>query len=181
MESAFFASCEDCVIGKRMEDINNIADYFIWFANEQEDLITPWRLQSLCYFAEVLFIAQRNQLLTGEYLDGDMDGSSSKKLKERFRKFKNNPVNHKFVILGEGDYVKPEISEEIESHLKKVIRTCWGYGPFELHCMIVEENPWRLAYDEAMESYKRQVDQDSIRDFYVNYIERHKMKEFYDI
>ena len=100
-----------------MEDIDNIADYFIWFSNEHGDLLTHLKLQKLCYFAEVFFIAHKNQPLTGEHFEAWIHEPVSKKLWDRLKKYGINPVNKEISPLyesGEEEYarVKPKISED---------------------------------------------------------------------
>lgn len=171
-----------------MKVIDDIANYFVWFANEHGDLITHLKVQKLCYFAEVFYVAHKGQSLTGEPFEAWVHGPVSKTLWERLKKYQHRPINEEVSLLSEYDtgectYVKPDVPEEIEAHLEKVIAICWGVSAWELECLSHEHVPWKNARKDLKpyEHCDRQIMQDDIREFYTEYVKENSMEEFYPI
>lgn len=170
-----------------LEDIHNIANYFIWFASEHGDLLNHLKLQQLCFLAEAFHIVHKNKPLTGGTFEAWPSGAFSKKLWERFKKYSYKPVNTDIPPIcgsGEnGDYVypKPKISKKVESHLRKIIHNCWGLSSWALQYAIHEHDPWRDARKgyAPLEHCDKEIDKNDIKEFYTYYVKKHKMEEFY--
>ena len=58
---------------------------------------------------------------------------------------------------------------------------CWGLSAWELECATHEHDPWRNARKdhEPFEHCDEQIDQNDIKEFYAEYVKKHKMEEFY--
>ena len=145
-----------------MENIDNIADYFIWFANEHGDLITHLKLQKLCYFAEAFYLAKNKKPLTGESFEAWAHGPVSRTLWKRLKKYKHHPVNDEVLPAKEEDYCdidnmedddcedlicyyQPDLDEPIKEHLQSIIDRFWGKSAWELECETHDHEPWQKA------------------------------------
>lgn len=160
----------------KLENIDNIADYFIWFANEHGDLITHLKLQHLCYFAEAFHLAAYDEPLTGEPFEAWAHGGISRKILNRFKKFKHMPINSECADFIEPSdpnaleqhYKEPALNESIKKHLHTIINRFWGKSAWELEYIIHSHMPWIKARGNL-----------DILDLCVEVIDPKDMTEFY--
>lgn len=157
-----------------MEDINKIADYFIWFANEHGDPLTHLQLQKLCYFAEAFYLAYNDEPLTGEPFMAYIHGPVSKKLWDRLKKYDHRPVNNEILPIAEtGDkfdhcYEKPELPDDVRTHLDLMIKHFWSIRTYGIECLALEHLPWKIARGNylPLDHCETVIDPKDMRDFY---------------
>lgn len=157
-----------------MEDINKIADYFIWFSNEHGDPLTHLQLQKLCYFAEAFYLAYNDEPLTGEPFMAYIHGPVSKKLWDRLEKYETRDLCKEMSpLIGTGDefdfhYKKPELQDDVQTHLDLMIKHFWDIRTHEIECLVLEHLPWKIARGDSwpLDHCETVIDPKDMRDFY---------------
>ena len=170
-----------------MEDVNRIADYFIWFADEHGDLITHLKLQKLCFFAEAFYLATKEKPLTGEPFEAWAHGPVSRTLWQRFKEYKNKPLNAEDdpidddigAIELEYHYEEPELLESSKKYLQDVIACFWGKSAWELEYITHTHMPWKKARGnlDILEPCDRVIKEKDIIKFYKEYIDNASLQK----
>ena len=170
------ASKEGAPISNRTKtSISEIADYFLWFANCHNDLVTNLQIQKLCYLTEGYYLGLYGTELTEEQFQAWKHGPVSPTLWERFKKYAFNPINEELPRLNpkeedpfEFRYKKPKISREAEYILKLIIKNFWGETAWELECLTLGHLPWQEARKgkKPIEHCTRAIDKQSMKNFY---------------
>ena len=166
---------------KKLESIDNVADYFIWFANEHGDLITHLKLQKLCFFAEAFYLASKEEPLTGEPFEAWAHGPVSRSVWNRFKDFRNMPLNVEKSDLSDSTdtnkleyhYEEPFLLEKTKRHLKDIIDCFWGKSAWELEYITHTHLPWKKARGDldTLAPCDRIIDPKDVTEFYKKYIE----------
>jgi uncharacterized phage-associated protein len=140
---------------------NGVADYFLWFAREHGDLVTPLKLQKLMFYADAWHMVMHGEELIDEPFEAWVHGPVHRDTYVRFSAHKWNPIP--------GDAEKPVMAERIEKFLNDVYRVFGGFSAYELEQMTHQEAPWKaargdLALDAACNA---PIDKSLTRAFYT--------------
>lgn len=144
-----------------MISANTVADFFLSFAHEHGDYITPLKLQKLVYYADAWHLVNFDEALVDEDFEAWIHGPVVRSLYTRFKDYRWNP------ILCE--VTKPQLPSEIEEHLHETYEAFGGFSGFELERMTHEEKPWidaRKGY-EPDDSCGVIINKQTMRDFYT--------------
>ena len=114
--------------------IDDVADYFIWSAQEKEAMITHLYVQKLCYLAEAFYLVIEGVPLTAELFQAWEYGPVSYTLWKRFKNSKGKDLRGKVKK-------KPDISENVKEHLETVIYQFCKKNPWEL-AELTHDTPW---------------------------------------
>lgn len=116
---------------------NAVADYFIRFSHEVGDPITNLKLQKLVYYAQAWHLALKGERLIATRFEAWVHGPVCVPLYQRFRRYSWNPI---------GESVeKPELSAEVEKHLREVMEVYGGMSAWDLERLTHAEEPWQKA------------------------------------
>lgn len=134
------------------KSIQDVANYFLWFANEHNDLITHLKLQKLCFFAEAFYLAKHGKGIVGAPFQAWKHGPVNVDIWERFKKYSFKPINDEYPRLNPEEedpfsfqYEKPTFSKQEEFILKEVIRNFWNKTAWDLECLTHKHLPWQSA------------------------------------
>jgi uncharacterized phage-associated protein len=114
----------------------DIADYFIWLANDTGSFISNLKLQKLVYYAQAWHLALHHQPLFDEDFEAWIHGPVIPALYQEHKSFGWQP------ILKEASPKVPRKIFEFLDEVAKVYFPCDGY---ELEEMTHIEKPWNLA------------------------------------
>ena len=114
----------------------NIADYFIWLANETGSFISNLKLQKLVYYAQAWHLALHGTPLFQEDFQAWVHGPVIPELYQKYKDFGWQP------ILKEAN---PELPEDIRKFLDEVAQEYFACDAYELERMTHVEAPWTQA------------------------------------
>ncbi|MEH1806384.1 Panacea domain-containing protein [Nostoc sp.] len=148
----------------------NVADYFIWLANETGSFISNLKLQKLVYYAQAWHLALNDTPLFPEDFQAWIHGPVIPALYQKYRLFGWQPIL---------EDVNPELPQEVQEFLDEVAQEYFACDGYELEQMTHAETPWNLGrgnlpLDEASneviqkqwmkEYYGSRVDEKNITD-----------------
>jgi uncharacterized phage-associated protein len=114
----------------------NVADYFIWLANETGSFISNLKLQKLVYYAQAWHLALHNTPLFPEDFQAWIHGPVIPALYQKYKLFGWQP------ILKD---VKPDLPEDVQAFLDEVAQAYFACDAYELEQMTHAESPWNWA------------------------------------
>jgi uncharacterized phage-associated protein len=114
----------------------DIADYFIWLANETGSFISNLKLQKLVYYAQAWHIALYESPLFAEDFQAWVHGPVIPSLYQKYKTFGWQP------ILEDAD---PRLPEDVLRFLDEVAEEYFACDAYELEQMTHAEDPWDRA------------------------------------
>lgn len=114
----------------------NVADYFIWLANETGSFISNLKLQKLVYYAQAWYLALHGNPLFQEDFEAWVHGPVIPTLYQKYKGFGWQPIL---------EDAKPELPEEIREFLDEVAKEYFVCDAYELEQMTHTEAPWNKA------------------------------------
>jgi uncharacterized phage-associated protein len=137
----------------------DIADYFIWIANETGSFISNLKLQKLVYYAQAWHIALYNNPLFEEDFEAWVHGPVVPSLYQKYKSFGWQPIS---------EDVAPGLPNDVLQFLDEVAEEYFACDAYELEQMTHAEDPWNWARgDLAPDEPSNEV------------IKKEWMKEFY--
>ncbi|MBW4650748.1 MAG: DUF4065 domain-containing protein [Kastovskya adunca ATA6-11-RM4] len=137
----------------------DIANYFIWIANETGSFISNLKLQKLVYYAQAWHIALHNNPLFEEDFEAWVHGPVIPSLYQKYKSFGWQPIS---------EDVAPELPNDVFQFLDEVAEEYFACDAYELEQMTHAEDPWNCARgDLAPDEPSNEV------------IKKKWMKEFY--
>lgn len=116
----------------------DVARYLIALAGgeEEQELLTPMRLQKLLYYSQGWSLALRNAPLFSDRIEAWAHGPVVDAVYQQFKNVGGGtiPTDH-----GSDDH----LTEEEKSHIQSVWKTYRGYSAIALSDMTHDEPPWR--------------------------------------
>jgi len=139
---------------------SEIADYFIYVANETGSYLSNLKLQKLLYYAQAWHLALYDVPLFEEDFEAWIHGPVIPSLYEQYQTFEWRPLLK--------EVQKPQFSEELQSFLEEVTDEYFILDALELEMMTHREAPWieargNIHKDEP--SYTI-ISQQSMKDYY---------------
>ncbi|MBP0030303.1 Panacea domain-containing protein [Roseofilum sp. Guam] len=114
----------------------DIADYFIWLANETGSFISNLTLQKLVYYAQAWHLALYDEPLFAEDFEAWIHGPVIPSLYQEYKSFGWRP------ILKDAN---PELPENIVQFLDELAQEYFACNGYELEQMTHFEDPWNWA------------------------------------
>lgn len=114
----------------------DIANYFIWLANETGSFLSNLKLQKLVYYAQAWHLALFEKPLFEDDFEAWIHGPAIPKLYQKYKKFGWHPIDEE---------VKPELSPDIVNFLDEVANEYFACDTYELEKMTHIEAPWQQA------------------------------------
>ena len=126
-----------------MITVFDVANYFLFLVDpDTEDCVTNLKLQKLCYYAQGLWLAQRNIRMFDNDLEAWLHGPVVRDLYVELKQNGNNPVPYP---IGEKCISLKKFSEEERQILDNVHLDYGQYSAWMLRNMTHEETPWVKA------------------------------------
>ena len=120
--------------------VDQIADYFIWRANNDEefgDNITNLKLQKLVYYAQGFSLALNGRVLFNEDIRAWAHGPVVPVLYSRFKDQRATP------LATPEDFLPKSIDSDTRELLEEVYSVYGQYSAWGLRNLTHEERPWR--------------------------------------
>ncbi|PSB68506.1 hypothetical protein C7B61_00490 [filamentous cyanobacterium CCP1] len=114
----------------------DIANYFIWLANETGSFISTLKLQKLVYYAQAWHLALYGNPLFEEDFQAWVHGPVVPALYQKYKSFGWQPILEETV---------PKLSENIFEFLDEVAEEYFACDAYELEQMTHAEAPWNWA------------------------------------
>jgi uncharacterized phage-associated protein len=142
----------------------DIADYFLWLANDTGSFVSNLQLQKLVYYAQAWHLALHDRPLFEEDFQAWVHGPVIPELFSKYKHFSWQPINQD---------VHPDLPESIVTHLTEVADEYFGCNGYVLERMTKDELPWQkargmLAPDEVSTTVIRK---EWMKKYYENYAE----------
>lgn len=122
-----------------MIDAQDIAKYYIWCGQQDEDLLTNLKLQKLLYYAQGFHLAIHNTPLFPESIEAWTHGPVVPDIYYIYKDFGSN------VIELENDVDFSELNPEIKQVLDDVYQVYGQFSAFKLRDLTHEEPTWKNA------------------------------------
>jgi uncharacterized phage-associated protein len=113
---------------------SEIADYFIYVANETGSYLSNLKLQKLLYYAQAWHLALYDVPLFEEDFEAWIHGPVIPSLYEQYQTFGWQPLLK--------EVQNPQFSEELQNFLKEVTNEYFILDTLELEMMTHREAPW---------------------------------------
>lgn len=114
----------------------DVADYFIWLANETGSFISNLKLQKLVYYAQAWHIALHDNPLFEEDFQTWVHGPVIPSLYQKYKPFGWQPIL---------EDVAPDLPEAVSQFLDEVAGEYFACDAYELEQMTHSEAPWDWA------------------------------------
>jgi uncharacterized phage-associated protein len=114
----------------------DIADYFIWIANETGSFISNLKLQKLVYYAQAWHIALYDSPLFEEDFEAWVHGPVIPSLYQKYKSSGWQPIS---------EDAAPELPSDIAQFLDEVAEEYFACDAYELEQMTHAEDPWNWA------------------------------------
>lgn len=157
--------------GKRMATIFDVANYFILKANsEEENPMTPLKLQKLCYYAQGWNLAWDDRELFNDDFEAWVHGPANYSLYKKYNSISRNCCIDE---VDEGFNVDIFCKDEIET-----LDTVWdAYGKFSgtyLEQLTHQEDPWKTTRGQLPPgaSSSEIISKDTIKKFFLHQNEK---------
>ncbi|HAA28445.1 MAG TPA: hypothetical protein DCE56_13130 [Cyanobacteria bacterium UBA8553] len=139
---------------------SEIADYFIYVANDTGSFISNLKLQKLVYYAQAWHLALYDTPLFDEDFEAWVHGPVIPALFDQYQEFGWKP------ILKEVE--KPEFSLELDEFLEEITEVYFIREGLELEMMTTREDPWIYARKGLLrdEPSHAIISKESMREYY---------------
>lgn len=114
----------------------DVADYFIWLANETGSFISNLKLQKLVYYSQAWHIALENKPLFAEDFQAWVHGPVIPSLYQKYKSFGWQPISQEST---------PELPKSVLQFLDEVAEEYFACDAYELEQMTHAEDPWQWA------------------------------------
>ena len=154
---------------------NDVADFFLAFANETGETITNLKLQKLVYYAQAWYLANYHQPLFDADFEAWVHGPVIPDLYCKYKYFGFSPIKNKIKL----EDVEKNMDKKIMDFLSKVATVYMPSGAYELELMTHNENPWIEARGECDpdESCNNTIDKSNIEVYYGEKISTNKTNQ----
>jgi uncharacterized phage-associated protein len=115
---------------------SDIADYFLWLANDTGSFISNLKLQKLVYYAQAWHLALYDRPLFDEDFQAWVHGPVIPELFQKYQHFSWRPIDAD---------VHPNLPEAIVTYLDAVADEYFSCEAYELEKMTRLELPWQRA------------------------------------
>ncbi|MBP0016760.1 MAG: SocA family protein [Cyanobacteria bacterium SBLK] len=145
-----------------------IANYFIWLANDTGYSLSNWKLQKLVYYAQSWHLALKKKPLFNEDFEAWVHGPVIPALYQEYKEFSGHPIEKNI----DKEIIK-KISSDVIDFLKKIAEKYLAWDAYELANMTHIEKPWKQARGNIPpnQSSRSIIKKDWIEEYYAGRIE----------
>lgn len=153
---------------KPVTTYNEVADFFLAFANETGEKITNLKLQKLVYYAQAWYLANYGNELFNDDFEAWVHGPVLPPLYKKYRHLGFSVIDEK---IGLGT-VSKRIDAEVFNFLIKVAKVYMPRGAYELELMTHREDPWIKAREgfKPDEVCSNTIDKTAMEKYYAEKI-----------
>lgn len=139
-----------------------LSDYLLCESRYRGEILTPLKLQKLCYYAQAWWLALRGEPLIDEDFQAWVHGPVLPSQYARFREYRWQPINEAVT--------RPDLAEDIRDHLDEVIEVFGVESAVALERMTHEEAPWLEARGDtpAHMACNHVISKESMQRFYAS-------------
>lgn len=141
----------------------NVADYFIYQANQTGSFINNSKLQKLVYYAQAWHLALYSTALFNEEFEAWVHGPVIPKLHQHYKSFGWHPILQ--------EIEKPFLNQNTINFLDEIVQAYFCYDSLELERMVHLEEPWIKARAKASVPIDSPcyeiITKESIKDYYI--------------
>lgn len=141
-----------------------VADFFLAFANEKGELLTNLKLQKLVYYAQAWHLALKGEALFDADFEAWVHGPVVPDLYFKFKKYGFTPIKSSSTM----EKVSKSFDEDTMAFLQEVAKIYVRYGAYDLELMTHKEEPWIKARNGKPLTAKCTdvISKSSMKDFY---------------
>ena len=157
-----------------------IANYFIELAKNDDNLVSPMKLQKLVYFAHGWCLALANKPLINEKVEAWQYGPVVGSLYREFKKYGNEGITSPAVEFKhlEGFKFANVIPTVEDEDTKKLLNKIWeiygGYTGWQLsNATHLEGTPWSEIWGKDGVPSNTDIPDEKIKDFFKKQMEEH--------
>ncbi len=150
-----------------------VANYFIWLANETGSFLSNLKLQKLVYYAQAWHLAIEDSPLFEEDFEAWIHGPVLPILYQKYQSFSWKPIIE--------NVVKPTLNPQLEKFLQEIADVYLGCDAYELKRMTNQEDPWKLARGNLpIDSPSRDIiKKEWMKDYYAAHAEETEEAEIF--
>ncbi len=143
----------------------DIANYFIWLANETGSFISNLKLQKLVYYAQAWHLAIYGSPLFEEDFQAWVHGPVIPELYQKYKSFGWQPISEDAI---------PELPKDIREFLDEVSQEYFGCDAYELEQMTHIEAPWNWARENLLADApsNEAIKKEWIKEYYGSRVEK---------
>ncbi len=116
----------------------DVADFFIWLANDTGSFVSNLKLQKLLYYSQGWYLGIYGEPLFDEDFQAWIHGPVIPEIYAEFKKFKWKPIDKNIPA-------EPSFSQEIMDFLDEIVDVYFSLDAYELEKMTHAEDPWLKA------------------------------------
>jgi len=142
-------------------NVNEVADYILWYFQEAGQPITNLKLQKLLYYVQAWHLAVAdNEPLFDSTFKAWTHGPVNTETYHRFKDFRWNPI--------EGEINKPELPQDALELIDEVLENYGEFSAYQLEYLTHQERPWLEARGdlEPDEASTAVIKNESMAEFY---------------
>jgi len=149
---------------KTKANAEDVADFFLAFANDTGETVTNLRLQKLVYYAQAWHLANYEKPLFEEDFEAWVHGPVVPALYRRYKEFGFKPIEKNVEL----EDVEKKFNKQTVSFLQEVADVYMQYTPYTLEQMTHREEPWIKARGSKgpAESCNVVISKKNMQDFY---------------
>lgn len=153
------------MVAKKVFSVQQIAQYFIWKANQEGRPITNKKLQKILYYAQAWSLVIRDNPLFKEKIEAWVHGPAVREIYSQYKKFGFNPIKED-ISKNKLTFVSPEVGKFLNEVWKVYGSKDAGYLEYLSH----SEKPWQMAREglDASKGSDNEITLESMREFYSN-------------
>lgn len=142
----------------------DVADYFLAFANETGDPITNLKLQKLVYYAQAWHLANYSKPLFDDDFEAWVHGPVIRNLYFSYNKYGPSVIKSDLKIQD----VERKFAPETMKFLQEVAEVYMPYGAYHLERMTHQEEPWNKARGHCApdENCENIISKESMKEYY---------------
>jgi uncharacterized phage-associated protein len=141
---------------------NELSDYLLCESRDRGELLTPLKLQKLCYYAQAWWLVLNKVPLVDEDFQAWVHGPVLPSQYGRFRENRWQPI--------QVSVTRPDVADNIREHLDEIIDVFGVESAVALERMTHEESPWLEARGSlaAHAPCSNVISKQSMRDYYAS-------------
>jgi uncharacterized phage-associated protein len=133
------------IIAKKQMSPEEVAEFFLAFANVRGDLITNLKLQKLVYYAQAWHLANAGKPLFREDFQAWIHGPVMPKLYHKYKKYGYKPITLN-ISLKE---FEQKYDKNLLDFLNEVAKVYMQFSAYQMELMTHQEAPWIKARKEV--------------------------------
>lgn len=154
---------------KGMATIFDVANYFISQSRiEEGNIVTPLKLQKLCYYAQAWSLVWDDKELFNEDFEAWAHGPANYNLFDKYRDYKYNIIDEV-----DSDYSEDIFKKDQKETLEAIWRDYGIYEPKYLEELTHQEEPWIDARQDCApgEICSNIITKQSMKEFYSKFLD----------